>query len=125
MIIKTSYLGNYRNYTEYTPICIMRWMPHYFTGYSLTELSPSSSLLSSYKNRLITFKEFSLEMENQLNNLSIEDTLYKIQCCGDKVVLVCTCKNYEICHRKIVADWINKQAKIIVSEIYREEKNYV
>jgi len=39
-MITTSYLANYRKFGNYTPVCIMRWKPHYFDGIYFPLLAP-------------------------------------------------------------------------------------
>ena len=118
MKLATSYLGNYRNFKDYIPVCIMRWKPHYFNGIHIPELSPSAEILNKYKNNLMTFEDFKDNMQSQLNKFDINKILIKLQSYNEeKLVLVCTCKDYNKCHRKIVAGWIIKSTGLIIEEL--------
>ena len=112
MNISTSYLANYRKFGNRTPVCIMRWKPHYYQGIHFPLLAPPSSLLSDYKNNKISFDTFKEEMIHQLELLDSKDILHQLQQFGDDIVLLCSCKDYNKCHRKIVADWLSKDIEI-------------
>lgn len=116
--IKTSYLGNYKNFKDYIPVCIMRYTPEWYHGITLKFLAPHARALQVYKDGLITFDEYTRVMQEKLvtkvNPFVIQKILQNI---NDKVVLVCICKDYNICHRKVVAEWLSKRLNINIDEL--------
>ena len=56
-------------------------------------------------------------MIHQLELLDIKDILNQLKQFGDDIILLCTCKDYEHCHRKIVADWFFKELNIEIKEL--------
>ena len=116
-MITTSYMANYRKFGNRTPVCIMRWKPKYFNGIYFPLLAPSSENLSAYKDGKISFETFHDEMVKQLEKLDPRDILNQLKQFGDDIVLLCTCKDYEHCHRKIVASWLSKELNIEIKEL--------
>lgn len=116
-MITTSYMANYRKHGSRVPICIMRWKPKYFNGIHFPLLAPSSENLSAYKDGRISFETFYDEMIKQLEKLDPRDVLKQLKQFGDDIVLLCTCKDYEHCHRKIVADWLSRELDIEIKEL--------
>ena len=116
-MITTSYLANYRKFGNYTPVCIMRWKPHYFDGIYFPLLAPSSELLSNSKNNRISFDTFREGMIQQLKLLDSKNILNQLYQFGDDIVLLCSCKDYEHCHRKIVASWLSNREHIEIKEL--------
>lgn len=116
-MISTSYMANYRKFGNCTLVCIMRWKPKYFDGIYFPLLAPSSENLSAYKDGKIPFEIFYDEMVKQLELLNPRKVLHQLEQFGDDIVLLCTCKDYEHCHRKIVADWLSKELNIEIKEL--------
>ena len=112
MTIVTSYMANYRKYGNHISICIMRWKPKYFNGIHFPLLAPSSENLSTYKYGEMSFDTFYDEMVKQLELLDSNKVFH-----GNDIVLLCTCKDYKHCHRKIVADWLSKELSIKIKEL--------
>lgn len=116
----TSYVANYRKFGDCTPVCIMRWKPKFYNGAYYQKLSPSAEYLSALKYDNMQFGVFYNNMLSYLNILDPQEVLDELEVFGDKIVLLCTCKDYFHCHRKIVADWLVGNLGIIVKEIGME-----
>lgn len=116
-MITTSYMANYRKFGNRTPVCIMRWKPKYFNGIWFPSLAPSSDLLSDCKSNKISFDIFREKMIHQLELLEPKDILNQLEQFGSDIVLLCTCKDYKYCHRKIVADWLSRELNIEIKEL--------
>lgn len=116
-MITTSYIANYRKHGNRVPICIMRWKPKYFNRIHYPLLSPTSENLSAYKDGRISFDVFKEEMIQELSLLNPKEVIHQLEQFGDDIVLLCTCKDYEHCHRKIVADWISNELHLEVKEL--------
>ncbi len=117
MTIVTSYMANYRKYGNHISICIMRWKPKYFNGIHFPLLAPSSENLSAYKYGKMSFDTFHDEMIKQLELLDAKEVFHQLEQFGNDIVLLCTCKDYKHCHRKIVADWLSKELSIKIKEL--------
>ena len=117
MNIATSYIANSKMYKGRKRICLMRWKLKYFKGIYYYPLAPSLKLLSDYKHNNITFETFHDEMVKQLEKLDSKKILTRLEKFGDNIVLLGTCKDYEHCHRKIVADWLSKELNIEIKEL--------
>lgn len=116
-MISTSYMANYRKFGNQIPICIMRWKPKYFDGIYFPLLAPLSDLLSDCKSNKISFDIFREKMIHQLELLEPKDILNQLEQFGSDIVLLCTCKVYKYCHRKIVADWLSRELNIEIKEL--------
>lgn len=88
-------------------------------------LAPSSELFEKYLRewKNLPGKEWWQEYENRfLEELRSEEKLdclrevYRRLMSGTNIVLVCFCKNYNYCHRKLVAEFF-KQYDIISEEL--------
>ncbi len=95
----------------------MRWKPKYFNRIHFPLLAPSSEILSAYKFGKISFDIFHDEMVKQLILLDSKKVFAKLEQFGDDIVLLCTCKDYEHCHRKMVADWLSKELAMEIKEL--------
>ena len=116
-MISTPYMANYRKFGNRIPICIMRWKPKYFDGIYFPLLAPLSDLLSDCKSNQISFDIFREKMIHQLELLEPKDILNQLEQFGSDIVLLCTCKVYKYCHRKIVADWLSRELNIEIKEL--------
>ena len=56
-------------------------------------------------------------MIQELSLLNPKEVIHQLEQFGDDIVLLCTCKDYEHCHRKIVADWISNELHLEVKEL--------
>lgn len=117
MNIATSYIANFKKYNGRVPICIMRWELKYFNGIYYYSLAPSWKLLFDYKHNNITFETFHDEMIKQLEKLDSKKIFTRLEKFGNNIVLLGTCKDYDHCHRKIVADWLSKELNIEIKEL--------
>ena len=119
MIFTTSYMANWRHFGDYIPVSIMAHTPSYFTGRTLKQLAPKEDLLHAYKHGKISFEEYELEYRSQLYSLGvegiIEEALHSIG--NHNLVLVCTCKDREKCHRSILADFLEEETGLPVLEL--------
>lgn len=121
MVIKTGYFAQHKRYNKagYTLIGVVRFVPKWFTGLNLAELSPSIDLLIDYKQGVVSWNEFESSYFKYLNDNKdkIESSLKTIKDSNtDKVVLCCFEKSNEPCHRHILASFLNQNYRLDISE---------
>lgn len=110
--IKTSCFSIYKNKPE--GVAISRGVPKWFKGDKLMELCPSWALI---KNTKLSEQEWVEEYHKEvLCNLDPHGIAEKVE----GKVLLCWEKPGEFCHRRVVAEWIEKETGIVVPEY--EEK---
>lgn len=119
MEIYTSYMANWRHFANCIPVSIMAFTPKYFDGVTIPTLAPSQKLLTDYKNKKITFSEYSNLYYAYLERYGSQNVMRDI--CeiskGKDIVLLCTCKNLLKCHRLVLADFIEKNSNVKVREL--------
>jgi uncharacterized protein YeaO (DUF488 family) len=112
MNIKTGYFAQGKKYEAqgYMVVGITRFPPKWFNGLNLIALSPSVGALNAYKDGSITWDEFVRIYEGYLNDSketikTVLDTLNKLE--TNNIVLCCFEKDSTICHRSILAKFLN------------------
>lgn len=107
MKIYTSYFANLKNIpSNIVPISIAKWAPKGINIQQYFKLAPSGRLLSSYKNGLITPKQYEIiYIKENLEKLSYDELLRDLSDMsqGKDVVLLCYETKDKFCHRNIVA----------------------
>lgn len=113
-MIRTSYLANVRkieNEFDYF-IYIIRKKPETLKVDDkhiwFSALGPSDWLLKGYKNKMITFQDFTDGYLRELKLYGIDqiDWIVKKHKVGKRICLVCYEKDYNICHRSILSNVI-------------------
>lgn len=119
MEIYTSYMANWRHFGNCVPISVMRYTPKYFEGNSLRILAPPEKVFLDYRNKKITFSEYSRLYYDFLVNYGFQNIMNAISNIshGRDVVLLCTCKNILKCHRLILASFIEENSTLKVNEL--------
>ena len=81
------------------------------------KLNPDSSYLNDPEEKYIP------KFKAKLNNLSAKIVIKELEelSCGKDIVLLCHEKAGEFCHRRLVADWLNRELGIKVVELGKME----
>lgn len=110
--MKTSYFGKK---CKGNTVAICRYPPSWWTGRVFKELAPSAKLLSDYIGKGIAEEVFGLryyeETLSRLDPKAIFDEL------GEDSILLCYEKPGNFCHRRLVADWLERNLDIKVNEV--------
>lgn len=108
--MKTSYFAKYK---EKDGVNIaMRPVPG-FKGSSYPDLFPHADFLWQYKadgNKEAYIKAYNERVLSHLNPQKVYDDL-------KDSVLLCWEKSGSFCHRRLVADWLQKELNVIVEEL--------
>lgn len=111
------YTGNFANVKKYESaniFCISIALScKYFNGLSYNPLSPEWSYMNDSRESYI--KKFNLGLEKL--NLSKILNDFKMYGSGKDVVLLCHEKEGDFCHRRLVAEWMEKELGIEVAEL--------
>lgn len=110
MKIYTSYFSNMReiNKQGIVPINIALWPPRFFTGKSIRYVAPTRSILKDTKSDEEYIRRYKAEI---LAALDIKKLLLDIEeiSGGKDVALLCYEKPGELCHRHLLAEYMNEQ----------------
>ena len=117
-MLHTSYFAKVRTFpSTLTPIGISLWPPHWFTGESYPLLSPSRDLLNAYKAGGCTQAEYRFRYYDETLSRLDPASVYKDLCAkGEDVAILCYERTGEFCHRRLVAEWLEKTIGVIVPE---------
>ena len=78
-------------------------------------LCPNWSLVKNYKENKISEEEYTnIYYENYLNKL---DPLVTFNELGGNAVLLCFEKSGKFCHRRLIAEWLEKELNIPILEL--------
>lgn len=109
MKIYTSYFSNMREITKrhIIPINIALWPPRFFKGKSLRYVAPSRSILKDTKSDEEYIRRYRNEI---LSNLDIDRLLRDLEILseGQDVALLCYEKPGDLCHRHLLAEYMNE-----------------
>lgn len=108
--MKTSYFAKYKGNNG---ISIAIKSPPYFKGKEYSQLFPKWSFLKKYlndKNEITYTIEYYKQILNTLDPYKVYNDL------SDKVLL-CWESPDKFCHRRLVAEWIERKLNIVVPEI--------
>ncbi len=129
MDIKTGYFSQQKKYEElgYLPISISRIAPKWYDGYSAIELSPSAELLYDYKHNSMNVAQYTKEYFGELDKRVVDVYLQQWKKLVEKhkakgVVLLCYEKPTDFCHRHLLADFLNKEYSMSVTELIVAKK---
>ncbi len=121
MQIYTSYFNNIPKINN--PVSIARNEPQWFkrsTNFqSYKKLAPSWSLLGKAKSGKINFSEYvHLYYRTVLDNLSPQAVVEDLnKFFGQEMTLLCWEKNFSICHRRLVAQWLMENTDLEIPEL--------
>jgi hypothetical protein len=114
----TSCYGQYKNIVRagLKPVAISRSVPNWFHGVRDESLAPSYQIL--YMPR----EKFDYLFLKQLKR---QDANAVLRSYGEDVCLLCFEKAGEWCHRRMVAEWIEKETGVVVPEFnFRSDIKY-
>lgn len=117
--MNTSYFGSpkIRKIDKSNLVSISYKPPDYFKELIriYKPLCPSYQLVMAYKNKVINEEDYTMsyydEILNMLNPRKVFDEI------GENSILLCYEKSGKFCHRRLVADWIEKELGIEVPEL--------
>jgi len=112
MKLATGYFGNLRLYRKnnLTPLAICQYAPQWYNGSVETRLAPPKWLLQKIKSGTIDYEtQFVSEYKRHLEALGEEKIKKILATHGANLVLLCYEKNYNECHRKILADYLRER----------------
>lgn len=110
--MNTSYYAKYKGDNA---VSIAAKCPHWFTGRQYKKLAPSYYLLMAYKNGEINEEQFvNRYYAGVLNNLDARQVYEEL---GGNSVLLCWEKSGSFCHRHIVAEWLQSELGVEITEL--------
>lgn len=115
LIIQTSYFAKIRD-IKGTVLSISRHSPSWYTGETYSVLAPSKSLLYAYKNGEVRQAEYCVEYNQMLSKLNVKEVYNELLRYDDNVTLLCYEKPCDFCHRRLVAEWLERELNISVPE---------
>ena len=108
------------------PVGIARYSPTVRPAYerkaNLYDLAPTAGMIARRKSGALTEEEFVAEYEQQLERISLPKILQqltRLQGRASGIVLLCfeDVSVGESCHRRMLADWLRRQAGLAVAEL--------
>lgn len=116
-MIYTSYFGN-RNIPDHIlKVAICRYTPKHFTGVHYPILSPSPTILESFKSHNIGYSEFTQQFIHELDSKPIESILQNLLSFESDIVLLCYEGKDQFCHRHIISFYAKYHFNIDIIEI--------
>lgn len=124
MEVRTGYFSYTKKYEEmgYFCVSIARMTPKFFKGVTFEDLAPSNILLARYKKGQLSNEEFAYAYINQIKYLpfdSIFNKLFELAKSEKSkgIVLLCYEKSDNFCHRHVLADYLNENFDMNISEL--------
>jgi uncharacterized protein YeaO (DUF488 family) len=97
-------------------VSIARSTPEWLPGVKeYPSLAPSNDLLWSYKHGNITAEEYIKRYHSEVLDKLDAATVFKDL--GEEAILCCWEKNAGICHRTLIAKWLERELGIIIDEL--------
>lgn len=123
--MKTSYFANipYIDTDLYAPVSISGKSPEWYHGHEFKVLAPKYHFFIKYKNWEIDEKEYTRCFRNEILSKHYAPDLFELinnrfsEGGKKEVVLLCYEKPKQFCHRRLVADWFEKELSIKVPEL--------
>ena len=113
--MKTSYFGNKSAAADPNAVSIARWPPRWWgSRRRCITLAPSADLLKRSKAGL-AWPEYVAEYRRDV--LEKQDPAKVLLALGAKSILLCWEAPGEDCHRRLIAEWLEKNLKIQVPEL--------
>lgn len=124
MEIRTGYFSQQKKYEELgcLPISISRISPKWYHGYTAIEISPSAELLYEYKHNSVNIEQYTTEYLCELDKRVVNVYLSQWEKLVEKhnvkgVVLLCYEKPTDFCHRHLLANFLNQEYDMNVTEL--------
>jgi hypothetical protein len=104
--IYTGYFARLKQYKQagLTPVSIARFKPRWYAGLTYLKLAPTPDMLKMPDEQ---YNEKFNRILSGLDPVSVVEEL-KTKSQGQPVVLLCYEKLDSFCHRRTVAEWLNK-----------------
>lgn len=120
--IYTSYFANVNKIPpNIVPISISRWSPKWLSWVlSFKDLAPSKEIVTECKSVGMDSNEYTVRYTSEvLNNLDAKDILYRLSSLsnGKDIALLCYERPGDMCHRHLVAKWLEQDLGITVKEL--------
>ena len=116
MEIYTSYFGNMKRLSAagIMPIGIARWKPRFYEGTNMFSVAPTRYMLSDAcgQEEYVRLYNEILKSRGAQNILNEIESIAK----GRNVALLCYEKPGDFCHRHLLADFLNKELGLNISE---------
>jgi len=92
-------------------VAISRSVPKWYTGERYVSLAPASWKLVKEAREDV----FRAQFLQQLEQL---DAAFIVSYLGEGAILLCWEEPGEFCHRRVVAEWIERETGLVVPELY-------
>lgn len=113
--MRTSYFANREAVSSPQAVAICLSPPRWFKGRVYGALAPSWELLNAYKEKRIGDREYEgIYANDVLSRLDPEEVFREL---GPDAVLLCWEAPDKFCHRRLVAEWLEKNLGIEVPEM--------
>ena len=110
--MQTSY---YSKYSGEHAVSIAGRCPEWYKGREYKKLAPKYWFFKKYKDGEIHSEEYTKHYyEEVLNKLNAKEVYEEL---GSQAILLCWERPNVFCHRKIVADWFEKELGVKVKEL--------
>jgi uncharacterized protein YeaO (DUF488 family) len=113
----TSYYAHQSKNGDTVPVAISLKIPEWYGGNVYRKLAPKPRTLMLYKSGDIDCDEYAKQYYSLvLNQLQAIDVYKELSKFGTSVALLCYEKAHDFCHRRLVADWLERELTITVPE---------
>lgn len=122
--MKKIYTSNYRRCgSNPNAIAISYIVPDWYEGRTLGMLAPTPDMISKIKKdvHLYTYEDYTTAYLNLLEEREVFPD-WLVDDLSDGAILLCYEDPGDFCHRRVLAEWIEKHTGIIVPEWKTEEE---
>ncbi|WP_156181066.1 DUF488 family protein, N3 subclade [Desulfovibrio sp. TomC] len=116
-MITTSYFAREKNIPN--PVCIAQVKPSWSKSKEYKKLAPPWNLVGRYKKGTVSTQQYTQEYSffvlSRLNPVEVLNEIKSLF--GDDASLLCYEKPGDFCHRRIVAEWLEKGTGEVVPEL--------
>lgn len=105
--------GSFSIYKGEHGVSVARGTPRWFKGEQIIELCPSWGLIRDVQKKKITEEEYTvIYYRDYLCGLDAQKYIERL----NGKILLCWEKPGDFCHRRIIAEWIERETGIVVPE---------
>lgn len=97
-------------------VSIARSSPKGWMGREFDLLFPDWSWIRNFKNGRWSWEQYSEAYAWLLSEFDAENICASL---GDGAIMLCFCSPKQFCHRRLVAEWIERETGLLVLEIKR------
>lgn len=114
------FTSNYaKNANSPSAVSIAGRCPEWYKGVEYKKLAPKYWFFKAYKDGVMTSEEYTKHYHNEvlkpLNAKQVYDELVSLV--GEGVTLLCWEKSGVFCHRRIVAEWFERELGLTINEV--------